>query len=274
MKTILIDDEIWAMRQFEAECASVPGIELCGMFESAKLALEYAKNHLVEFALIDIRMPGMNGIELAKELRSLYPKIIIVFVTAYEEYLKDFIDMKADYYVLKPYSKQDVEDVLSRAVLLSKRLKKRVYISTFGRFEIFIDGIPVNISGEKTRELLALLVDRQGGEVSAKEAFMKMWENKEYNNKNANVYRQTLSRLQNNLKELGLSELILALPHGRAINTDMFDCDLYELLQEKPEAIRKFNGEYLSEYSWGEETLGKITSRFSDRDWMMRVLLC
>lgn len=78
MKTILIDDEIWAMRQFEVECASVPGIELCGMFESAKKALEYARENLVEFALIDIRMPGMNGIELAKELRALYPKIIIM----------------------------------------------------------------------------------------------------------------------------------------------------------------------------------------------------
>ena len=135
-----------------------------------------------------------------------------------------------------------------------------------------MDGIPISINGAKPRELLALLVDKQGGELDAKEAFSKMWENKEYNNKNANVYRQTLSRLQNNLKELGLEELILTLPHGRAINTELFDCDLYDLLEQRTEAIEQFNGEYLTEYSWGEATLGRLYSRFGECGWMKRII--
>lgn len=272
MKTILVDDELWAMRQFEVECANLAGIELCGMFDSSREALEYAKENLVEFALLDIEMPGMNGMELALELRKIYPKIIIVFVTSHSNHLIDFIHMKADYYVLKPYSKQDVEDVIARAVLLSRRLPKRIQIQTFGKFEVFVDGIPISINGAKPRELLALLVDKQGGELDAKEAFSKMWENKEYNNKNANVYRQTLSRLQNNLKELGLEELILTLPHGRAINTELFDCDLYDLLEQRTEAIEQFNGEYLTEYSWGEATLGRLYSRFGECGWMKRII--
>ena len=79
-------------------------------------------------------------------------------------------------------------------------------------------------------------------------------------------------RLQNNLKELGLEELLLTLPHGRAINTELFDCDYYDLLEQRPDAIDKFNGEYLTEYSWGEATLGKIYSRFADCEWMKRIM--
>ena len=65
MKTILVDDEPWAMEEFREECAGMPEIELCGEFLFAEDALAYAKENLVEFALLDIEMNGMNGIELA-----------------------------------------------------------------------------------------------------------------------------------------------------------------------------------------------------------------
>ena len=133
MKTILVDDEPWAMKQFERECSSIRSIELVGVFDDSLKALDYAKQHAVEFALLDIEMPDMNGIELSKHLKELHPGIIIVFVTAHEEYFSDFLNVQADYYVMKPYTKKDVESVIERAKLLSARFKKRIYMRTFGR---------------------------------------------------------------------------------------------------------------------------------------------
>lgn len=267
MKTILVDDELWAMRQFEYECSSIRAIELVGCFDSGREALEYAEENPVEFALLDIEMPGLNGIELSKQLRCIYPGIIIIFVTAYKKYLLDFLNVGADYYVLKPYTKTDVENTIQRARLLSGRLKKRIFIKTFGNFEVFIDGKPANIKSAKARELLALLVEKRGGSLTAREAFMKMWEDREYSNKNASVYRKALSTLQEILTGLKISELMITLPHGRAINTELFDCDLYDFLDGDEAVIRNFPGIYLPEYSWGEPMLGVLTEKKFEDLW-------
>ena len=139
MKTILVDDELWAMRQFENECSSISSIELAGCFDSSREALDYARQNLVEFALLDIEMPGLNGMELAKKLKKIYPEIIIIFVTAHKEYLLDFLDAGADYYVLKPYTKEDVESTLRRAKLLSRRFKRRIFIKNHLTMNLKVD---------------------------------------------------------------------------------------------------------------------------------------
>ncbi len=66
MKTILVDDEIWMMRQFEMECAVLDEIEIVGKFSSGIEALNYAQQHLVEFALLDIEMPASAESNLPK----------------------------------------------------------------------------------------------------------------------------------------------------------------------------------------------------------------
>lgn len=258
MKTIFVDDELWMLEQFKEECAGIPEIERVGEFTSARTALEYARENLVEFALLDIEMPGINGVELARELRALYPEIIIVFVTGHREYLEDFINIKADYYVIKPYNKADVEDVLDRAKLLSGRLKKRVKVSTFGPFEVFVDGRPLHFTSSKAKELFALLVQKQGAVLTPQEALDRIWEGREYDKGANSVYRVTVTRLKTILEEAGLDELLQSTMRGKYLDTSRFDCDLYDFLAGDAAARRLFNGEYMSDYSWGEETLAKL----------------
>ena len=259
MKTILVDDELWMLQQFEEECSQLPEIEVAGTFSFAEDALVFAKNNLVEFALLDIEMPGMNGVDLAKELRKLYPEVIIVFVTGHKEYLSDFIDMKADYYVLKPYGKKDVKDVLERARLYSARLKKRVSIRTFGQFEVFIDGKPLYFKVAKAKEILALMVDLNGSILTSREALTKMWENKEYDYDSTSVYRVNLKRLRDILKEAGVPDIVVQVEQrGNYLDTGKVDCDLYRFLEGDKNAIKAFGGEYMSGYSWGEETLAQL----------------
>lgn len=258
MKTILVDDEPWSMKQFENVCSGIDAIELVGTFDSSLEAYEYAKGHRVEFALLDIEMPDMNGVELAEKLRELCPGVVIAFVTAHEEYFREFLRLRADCYVMKPYSMQDIENVLEKAILLSKRLKKRIFMHTFGRFDVFIDGTACDIRSRRAKELLALMVQKRGISLSPEEAMDTIWENDEFTNDSASVYRKTLSTLTQILSDLGIGEILLNMRHGRALDTTLFDCDYYDFLNGDPQAIRSFDGEYMNQYSWGEPVLAQL----------------
>ena len=74
MKTILVDDMLLDLQLFELKCADIPDFEIVGKFTDPAQAVEYAGSHEVDFALLDIDMPGMNGIELARRLRLLRSK--------------------------------------------------------------------------------------------------------------------------------------------------------------------------------------------------------
>ena len=69
MKVILVDDEPLSLDLFKIECGNMPGFEVAGFFDNAADALAYAQENPVDFALLDIDMPEMNGIKLARRLR-------------------------------------------------------------------------------------------------------------------------------------------------------------------------------------------------------------
>lgn len=261
MKTIIVDDELWSIDQFKIECEKIEDISLMGYFDNPFEAIEFAKNNFVELAVLDIEMPGMNGIELAKKLREIYPKIIIVFVSAYNNYLEDFIKIHADYYLLKPYTKEDMDDVFKRARLLVKRQEKRVRIVTFGQFDVFIDGKPATFNGKKVKELFALLVDKKGHPLKTEEAFYCLWEGETYNNDAASKYRKLWARLQEYLIENNLTELLNSSEKGlsKSLNVDMVECDYFKFLSGDVQTIKNFTFTYMSEYWWGEETLANLT---------------
>jgi len=254
MKTILVDDELWSMLQFKAQCEDNPEIELVGEFDTAAEALRFAENSTVEFALLDIEMPDMNGVELAKRLRELNPNVIIVFLTGHKQYLEEFINMKADYYVFKPYTGEDVRDVLDRVTLLSRRFKKRVYFRTFGKFMMYLDGKPFSFKREKPKELLALLVDRRGATLGAKEAMEIVWPEKEGGD--TSLFRMTMARLRDELKQAGIDEIVKTSAKGKYLDTSLVECDLYDLLSKRN--WENYSGEYMSDYSWAENTLADL----------------
>lgn len=135
MKTILVDDMILDLQLFELKCADLSEFEIVGKFTDPESAIEYAKSNLVDFAVLDIDMPSMNGMELAQQLREIRGDMIIVFATAHMQYAVDAMKMKADYIIFKPFDRYDIEDVLERAKLLKQRQKKKYYFHTFGLFD-------------------------------------------------------------------------------------------------------------------------------------------
>lgn len=256
MRVMIVDDEKLALRQFQFEIEGIPWVNLAGAFSDPLEALENFKHQSVEAAFLDIEMPGMNGLELAERLRELSPGLVIIFITGYEQYTLDALKIKADYYLTKPYDSMDIKEALERARLLSARQRKRVYIRSFTRFEVFVDSMAVYFPNAKAKELLALCVDHRGGTVTIEEAVDKLWEGREYDNRVKNLYRKAVMQIRQVLSEQGVDDIFYGNRGSCRIDITKIDCDYYELLKGNPEAYKKWKLErkYLEEYSWAEET--------------------
>ena len=257
MRAIIVDDEPLMLRRFVRLSEGIPDLNIVGQFETAQAALAYAKDAPVEVAFLDVAMPITSGIELAKELRKFRPDIIIVFVSAYDEYIWDSNQIGADYYIIKPYTPEVLEMAMQRVRLLSFRQQKDVYIQTFGRFLVLKQMKPIPLTG-KAKEILALIVTRRGKEISNEEIYRTVWEDRPYGNVEMTVYYNALRKLKAVLKEAGLSDLLISTQRGQLVNTALFDCDYYAWQDKNMGARDRFEGNFLSEYSWGEYILAEI----------------
>lgn len=133
-----------------------------------------------------------------------------------------------------------------------------VRIRTFGYFDVFVDEKPIAFRNEKSKELFALLVDRRGGFVSSEDAISYLWEDEPANPVTLARYRKVALRLKNILEEYGIADIVESVNGKRRLVTDKVRCDLYDYLSGQPEFAQLFKGSYLTNYSWGENTLAEL----------------
>jgi len=257
MRAILVDDEPIMLGSFLRSSAGIEDLTVIGSFEYPEDALEFAETHSFEVAFLDVEMPEMSGIELAQRLRAMKPHLCVVFISAYEKYIRESNRLGADDYIVKPYTDETLELMMKRLRLLCRRQEKELFIRTFGVFGILRQGQPLAISG-KAKEILALLVTKRGREISNEEIYSTVWEGREYDNVQMKVYYNALRRLKATLEELGLSGLLRSTAHGQLVNTELFDCDYYDWLDRNTTDRSRFQGEFLPEYSWGEYILADM----------------
>lgn len=257
MRAIIVDDEQIMLRSFMRLSKDISNLNVIAQFESPEEALEFVQEHSVELAFLDIKMPGMNGIELAVKIREICPNILIVFISAYDEYIRDSNLIGGDYYIIKPYKRETIAMMMQKMQILSKGLHKEIYMQMFGRFNVLKNGVPIALQG-KAKEILALIASRCGKEISNEEIYSVIWEGREYSNVKMKVYYNALKRLKEVLESEGLSDLLLSTPRGQMLNTEIVDCDYYAWKNNQRQEKAKFEGEFLSEYSWGEYLLAEL----------------
>ena len=133
-----------------------------------------------------------------------------------------------------------------------------VTIRTFGYFDVFVGDKPIAFRNKKSKELLAVLIDRKGGFLSSEEAISYLWEDEPANTLTLSRYRKVALRLKNTLEEYGVSDIVETVDGKRRIVTEKVHCDLFDYLSGKEEYSQLFKGSYLNNYSWGETTLGEL----------------
>lgn len=115
MKLVVVDDEPLARERIKMMVQELPGWDVVGEAGDGETALEVIRTEQPDAVLLDIRMAGMDGIQVARTLleESLPPAII--FTTAYSEHAMSALDASATAYLLKPIRKEKLADALQRA---------------------------------------------------------------------------------------------------------------------------------------------------------------
>lgn len=116
MKVLIVDDEWPARRELRGQLERFRGIQVVGEAASAPEALELIQAVPYDVVFLDIQMPGISGLELARRLQQQPGRPHVVFTTAYPQYAIDAVNLGAAGYLLKPFDEQVLSSVLRRVM--------------------------------------------------------------------------------------------------------------------------------------------------------------
>lgn len=262
MNILAADDERMALESLIAAIeVAAPEASVQGFRKSGE-ALEYARENHCDVAFLDIEMRGMNGLELAKNLKEIQPDINVIFVTGYSQYMGEAFEQHVSGYVLKPVDAERVTKELRnlRFPVEEKEKEHRIQAQTFGNFEMFGDGTPLKFRYSKSKEILAYLIDRRGAAVTTQEICAVLWEDEAVTMSMKSQVRNCITDLRRTFAEYGCEEIVIRKGRDLAVDVDRFECDLYDFLRMDVSAINSYRGEYMTQYSWAEMTLGSLST--------------
>jgi two-component system response regulator AlgR len=118
IRTLIVDDEAPARERLRRLLAGLEEVAVVGEAASGNEALELCARLAPDVVLLDIRMPGMDGIEAARHLTSLEEPPAVIFTTAYDQHALEAFETQAVGYLLKPVR----QEKLARAIRHAARL--------------------------------------------------------------------------------------------------------------------------------------------------------
>lgn len=216
------------------------------------------KNHDIDIAFLDIRMPGKTGIDLARAIKIIKPDINIIIVTAYADYALEALRLYVSGYILKPFKDKDIKEALDnlRKPLgdTPPRSSKPVRAQCFGNFELFFNNKPISFSRQKEKELLAYLICLNGSSASRGEICAYLFEDEDSEKKNNEYLKKIIYTLRKDLSRLGIENLIIHSRNSYSVNTDMIECDYYDYLLNRSEKSAQdiYRAGFMNQYSWAE----------------------
>ena len=130
LRVLIVDDEAPARERLKSLLAEIGDeLEIAGEATNGEQALKLSVDLSPDVVLLDVRMPGMDGIEAARQLNSLVEPPAVIFTTAYDEYAVNAFDAQAVGYLLKPIRKEKLAAALSQAGRLTRPQLQRLAAS-------------------------------------------------------------------------------------------------------------------------------------------------
>lgn len=213
IRVIIVDDELPALKMAESILKTCDGVKICGSYSDQDELMDALLIIDVDLIFLDIKMPGMLGLELAGRINEIKPDVAIVFVTAYDSYAVDAFEIEAFDYILKPLTLERINKTLSR---YEKRRSEQgrnkehrhVSVYSFGRFSVVSEqGETMQFRTAKTEELLAFLIHQQGNAISKENIMEELWYDRDAERAQS-IFYTTLYQLRKDLDHFGLTNTI------------------------------------------------------------------
>lgn len=292
MKIMVVDDEALALRSME-RCLSdhmLPGVEIesVSYHQNPMAALAVAEQmEGLDVAFLDIKLPEMNGLELAKRLTALHSNVQIVFVTAYDHHALKAFELQALDYVLKPVKADRILKTLERAekirVMMSEPHEQHIMIGCFGH-------IHYNAADEtgktfpwktlKAQELFAFLLHHREKLVERQVIIDLFWPEDELDKALMQLHT-AIYQIRKMMKDqhVGIEIKYHAggyrlHMHGVLLDTEIWESQLKQApelngdtLEMHLELIRQYSGDYLEEhpYMWAEHERERLRMIWFDK---------
>ena len=114
MRVLIADDEPLARDRLRAMLGEIPGVEVVAEAGDGHAALHACAEHHPDMILLDISMPGIDGLETARHLAEFDPRPVVVFCTAYDQHALSAFDAQAVDYLVKPVRPERLAAALER----------------------------------------------------------------------------------------------------------------------------------------------------------------
>lgn len=200
MKVLIVDDEKLARERLRGLLEESQEDLQISLAENGLACIDLARQHEFDVALLDIRMPGMDGLETADHLSKLATPPAIVFTTAFDDRAIDAFNANAVDYLLKPIRRERLLDALKKAGLLQKarllelrntlseREKARTHLSASNKGKIEL--IPIDEIRYLRADSKYVAVGWQGHETLIDEALKSL--ETEFHDRFVRVHRNAL----------------------------------------------------------------------------------
>lgn len=254
MKILIVDDEAYLRDELKDSLERI--LSAKNEYSEAddyNSAVKQLKENSFDIAFLDIHLKGKNGLEIAERAKRISPKTNLVMVTAYSEYALEAFKLFVSGYLLKPFSDNDLREVLDHLRTPVDRGGARLEIRCFGNFEVFVGGKPMIFKRSKEKELLAYLISLKGASASKNEICANIFEDSVTPDKADIHFRQVFASLKKDLKHHGLEDLIVHNNNAYAIDTALVRCDYYDYITGKTTGENVYRGEFMNQYSWAEQ---------------------
>jgi len=123
LRTMIVDDEPLAIERMQVLCAELPQLQVVGTASDGEAALRLADKLRPDLLLLDMTMPGIDGLGVARALAKRDNPPAVIFVTAHEDFAVEAFDLEAVDYVLKPVAAERLERAIDRAIARAERVR-------------------------------------------------------------------------------------------------------------------------------------------------------
>lgn len=220
---------------------------------TADRSRRFLDKYEVDTVFLDAKVQGSCGTVLGRELAEKYPKLNIVYMAENGDQAYDAFQFYASAYLVKPIREEDIRRSVAHLrndVIIRQR--PVIFVRCFGDFEVFAGGIPLKFKRSRTKELFAILICHRGAALSMGKLMSVLWEDGEDTKSDRSYLRTLIGDLRQTFAIAGEPEAIIKGYNTLAVDPQKVECDYYDFLKGKRQAVLSYQGQFMNQYSWAE----------------------